>query len=81
MIAEQHIAGTEFGETQRALWTRQFQALRDGDRFFFGNDPTLTNIRIVYGIDFRHDLGDVIALNTEVKRGDLEDNVFLAPLG
>ena len=80
MIAEQHIAGTEFGETQRALWTRQFQALRDGDRFFFGNDPTLTNIRIVYGIDFRHDLGDVIALNTEVKRGDLEDNVFLAPL-
>ena len=27
-----------------------------------------------------HDLGDVIALNTEVKRGDLEDNVFLAPL-
>ena len=80
MIAEQHIAGTEFGETQRALWTRQFQALRDGDRFFFGNDPTLTNIRIIYGIDFRHDLGDVIALNTEVKRGDLEDNVFLAPL-
>jgi hypothetical protein len=80
MVAEQHIAGTEFGETQRALWTKQFQALRDGDRFFFGNDPTLTNIRIVYGIDFRHDLGDVIALNTEVKRGDLEDNVFLAPL-
>jgi hypothetical protein len=80
MVAEQHIAGTEFGETQRALWTRQFQALRDGDRFFFGNDPTLTNIRIVYGIDFRHDLGDVIALNTDVKRADLEDNVFLAPL-
>ena len=80
MVAEQHIAGTEFGETQRALWTRQFQALRDGDRFFFGNDPTLTNIRIVYGFDFRHNLGDVIALNTDLKRADLEANVFLAPL-
>jgi hypothetical protein len=80
MVAEKHIAGTEFGELQRALWTKQFTALRDGDRFFFGNDPTLTNIRIVYGIDFRKDLGDVIALNTGNKRADLEDNVFLAPL-
>jgi hypothetical protein len=81
MVAEQHIAGTEFGETQRAMWTKQFTALRDGDRFFFGNDPTLTQIRVVYGIDFRKNLGDVIALNTNVQRGDLEANVFKAPLG
>ena len=83
MVAEQHIAGTEFGETQRALWTKQFTALRDGDRFFFANDGTavnLNNIRIAYGIDFRKDLGDVIALNTNNRRADLEDNVFLAPL-
>jgi len=80
MISEQHIAGTEFGETQRALWTKQFTALRDGDRFFFGNDATLTQIRLQFGFDFRKDLGDVIALNTEIKRGDLEDNVFKAPI-
>jgi hypothetical protein len=79
MVAEQHIAGTEFGETQRALWTKQFTALRDGDRFFYQNDATLTQIRLQFGFDFRKQLGDVIALNTEVPRGDLEDNVFKAP--
>ncbi len=80
MISEKHVPGTEFGETQRAIWTKQFQALRDGDRFFFGNDGNLTLIRLSFGIDFRKDLGDVIALNTDLERGDLADNVFLAPL-
>jgi hypothetical protein len=61
------------------MWRRQFQALRDGDRFFFGNDPNLTLIRLVYGIDFRRTLGDVIALNTDIPRNELEPNVFLAP--
>ena len=39
MVAERHVPGTEFGELQLAIWKRQFQALRDGDRFFYGNDP------------------------------------------
>jgi Animal haem peroxidase len=79
LVSERHVSGSEFGELQRALWTRQFQALRDGDRFFFGNDPNLSLIRVTYGIDFRRNLGDIIALNTDVARGDLEANVFLAP--
>jgi hypothetical protein len=33
----------------------------------------------VYGIDFRRTLGDVIALNTDIPRNELEPNVFLAP--
>ena len=33
--------GTEFGPVQLALWRRQFTALRDGDRFFYGRDPVL----------------------------------------
>ena len=79
MVAEAHVAGSEFGELQRAMWTRQFQALRDGDRFFYGNDPNLTLIRLTFGIDFRRNLGDVISLNTDIARGDLEQNVFFAP--
>ena len=39
MLAEPHVLGTEFGELQLAIWKRQFQALRDGDRFFYLNDP------------------------------------------
>jgi Animal haem peroxidase len=80
MISEPHVAGTEFGELQLAMWRRQFQALRDGDRFFYGNDPNLNFIRLVYGIDFRRSLGDIIALNTDIPRNELEPNVFLAPV-
>ena len=79
MVAEPHVPGTEFGELQGAMWRRQFQALRDGDRFFYGNDPNLNLIRLVYGIDFRRNLGDIIALNTDIPRAELEPNVFLAP--
>ncbi|MFC6084505.1 peroxidase family protein [Sphaerisporangium aureirubrum] len=77
MVAEPHVAGTEFGELQLAIWTRQFQALRDGDRFFYGNDATaLTNIRTRYGIDYRRTLGQIIASNTDIPAGELNANVF-----
>ena len=33
--------GAEFGELQLAMWKRQFERLRDGDRFFYVNDPAL----------------------------------------
>jgi len=75
-VAEAHAAGSELGELQRAIWTRQFQALRDGDRFFYGNDPGLTAIRNTYGIDFRRNLGDIIALNTDIPRTDMPFNIF-----
>ncbi len=77
MVSEPHVEGTEFGELQLAMWTRQFSALRDGDRFFYGNDPALGAIASEFGIDFRASLGEVIAANTEIDAGDLVDNVFL----
>ena len=75
MVSEPHVAGTEFGELQLAMWTRQFEALRDGDRFFYDNDPALDAIAEVYGVDFRRSLGDVITANTDA--ADVPDNVFL----
>jgi Animal haem peroxidase/Cellulose binding domain len=77
MSAEPHTAGTELGELQRAIWAKQFGAMRDGDRFFFGNDPALTSIRNLYGIDFRQTLSKVIGANTDVG-ADLPPNVFFA---
>jgi Animal haem peroxidase len=64
MVCEPHLAGSEMGALQNAIWTKQFVALRDGDRFFYGNDPTLATIRNRYGIDFRHTLAEIINLNT-----------------
>ncbi|MEU4232595.1 peroxidase family protein [Nonomuraea sp. NPDC026600] len=77
MVAERHVPGTEFGELQLAIWTKQFQALRDGDRFFYRNIAGLDTIRQQYGIDFRRTLAQIIAANTDIPAAELNDNVFL----
>jgi peroxidase len=66
MVSEQHVRGTEFGPLQLAAWKRQFTALRDGDRFFYANDPELTRTRRLYGIDYRATLAQLIGRNTGV---------------
>ena len=73
MVAEPHLPGTEFGELQLAIWRRQFEALRDGDRFFYLNDPELAEIESRYGITYRHTLGEIIEMNTGI---DVQPNVF-----
>jgi hypothetical protein len=75
-LAERHASGNELGELQKAIWTREFTRLRDGDRFYFGNDPGLTQIRNQFGIDFRANLGDIISRNAGVPRAELPTNVF-----
>ena len=79
MMSEPHVPGTEFGPLQLALWRKQFTALRDGDRFFYLNDPVLGEIQRVFGITYRHTLAQLIALNTDVARSSLQANVFYAP--
>ena len=64
MLSERHVSGTEFGPLQLAMWKEQFEALRDGDRFFYLNDPDLARIDQDFGITYRHTLADIISLNT-----------------
>ena len=42
MLAERSENGSIFGPTIRTIMTKQFSDLRDGDRFFYLNDPVLT---------------------------------------
>ena len=77
ILAEEHVEGSEFGELQSAIWKAQFEALRDGDRFFYENYPALAALRDEYGIDFEESLAEIIAMNTELDLGDLRGNVFL----
>jgi len=79
MIAEKSQPNSEMGELEQAIWKKQFEASRNGDRFYYQNNQGLATIRAVFGIDFRTNLGDVIARNTDVPRADLEDNVFFSP--
>ncbi|HEY3050326.1 MAG TPA: peroxidase family protein [Gaiellaceae bacterium] len=76
MLAEPHVPGRQFGELQLAIWKKQFSALRDGDRFFYLNDPLLATIRQLYGIDYRQTLATIIHANTGVST---QPDVFRAP--
>jgi len=73
MVSERHVKHTEFGELQLAIWTKQFTALRDGDRFFYRNDPVLRFIDHEFGIDYRLTLAELVELNTGVT---LQRDVF-----
>lgn len=52
--------------TRRAIWKKQFAALRDGDRFFYLNDPDLATIAQTDGITYRHTLADLIGLDAGI---------------
>ena len=49
--------------------------MRDGDRFFYLNDPALSTISQSYGIPYRHTLAELIQLDVGVS---VEPNVFEA---
>jgi hypothetical protein len=78
MVSEQHVSGKEFGPLQLAIWKAQFAALRDRDRFFYANDPILDEITKRFNIDYRHSLGEIVALNTGTT---VPDNPFKAAAG
>ena len=79
MMAEKHVAGSELGQLQLAIWQDQFGAARDGDRFFYQNDPLQSYIRTNFGVDSRKTLAQIIALNTDVPASALPAKVFRLP--
>lgn len=74
MLAEKPKPGELFGETVLEIMRRQFTGLRDGDRFFYLNDPVLTqeDKDWIERARFR----DIIMYNTGIKL--MQDNVFLS---
>lgn len=74
MLAEYHMPDALFGELIMTILERQFQLLRDGDRFYFENDPLLSHDEkeAIRNTTFR----DVIMNNTEIKL--MQENVFVA---
>jgi hypothetical protein len=79
MMSEPHVSGCELGSLQLAIWKDQFGAARDGDRFFYQNDPLQSYIRTNFGIDSRKTLAQIISLNTDVPASSLPANVFRLP--
>ncbi|MCB0633898.1 MAG: T9SS type A sorting domain-containing protein, partial [Lewinella sp.] len=74
MLAEAPMPGALFGETIMAVMKRQFTALRDGDRFYYMNDPVLSKEEKEW--ISRTTLRDIIMYNTTISL--MQDNVFQA---
>jgi peroxidase len=73
-LAEDHIPGASLGELFSTVVIDQFEALRDGDRFWYHNDDFfLRNAPLLSEID-NMSLRDIIALNTGIT--GLQNNVF-----
>ncbi|HMB91561.1 MAG TPA: peroxidase family protein, partial [Rhodothermales bacterium] len=76
MLAEDHVPGTAIGETVRTILTHQFTHLRDGDRFYYENDPDLPSAEIE--AIRTTTLADLIRRNTEAQ---VQDAVFFIDTG
>lgn len=75
-LAEDHVSGASVGETLRAVISEQFRRLRDGDRFWFENDPFFVANPDLTAEIRSTTLADIIRRNTSA--GDeLSDNVFV----
>lgn len=64
MLAERPYTGSIFGETLRKLMSKQFTHLRDGDRFYYENDPLLsaTEKEVIKATRMR----DIVMRNTDI---------------
>ncbi|MEZ4962894.1 MAG: peroxidase family protein [Saprospiraceae bacterium] len=74
IVSESHMPGSLFGETAMGIVGKQFEALRDGDRFYYENDNGLTPGEKASIKQTR--LADVVRRNTSVEY--LQDDIFFA---
>ncbi len=82
MLAEKLTAGSSLPETIHVIIKAQFEALRDGDRFWYEHDlqtnTDFLNLVTVLNLDLdQASLSDVIVRNTNIT--SLQANVFVVP--
>ncbi len=70
-LAEDPVAGSHVGELFQAILVKQFEALRDGDRFWYERKLSNSELQEVQNAK----LSDVIKRNTTIG-SELQDNVF-----
>lgn len=72
-LAEKHEPGASVGPTLKAVLVDQFSRVRDGDRFFYQNDPDIKSL--APDMDSTR-LVDIIKRNTSVE--NIQDDLFVA---
>lgn len=72
-LAEDHEPGSSMGETFSSIIVAQFEAIRDGDRFWYQNIMDGRELKEIENTT----LADVIQRNTDIE--GLQENIFFAP--
>ena len=72
-LAEDHLPGGSMGETFSTIIVNQFEAIRDGDRYWYQHIMDGRELREIENTT----LADVIERNTGIE--GLQDNIFFAP--
>ena len=70
LMAEDHLAGSSLGQTEQAILAKQFESLRDGDRYFYENADPPSLVNQLNGTT----LAQIIERNTTIT--NLQPNVF-----
>ncbi|MFB5614982.1 MAG: peroxidase family protein, partial [Candidatus Nitrosomaritimum yanchengensis] len=73
-LAEDHMPNAMVGETIREVLIDQFSRLRDGDRFWYQNDPFFQDNKGHMKEIEKTKLSDVIKMNTNIE--SIQENVF-----
>jgi len=74
LLSEDQLPGSSVGMTLNAILGKQFEALRDGDFYYYRNDPAISGQQRNQIKDTR--LSDVIERNSDIDK--LQKNVFFA---
>ncbi len=74
VVSESHVDGSMFGETAMSIVGKQFEALRDGDRYYYENDAWLSAEEKTWIKQTR--LADVLRHNTSIEY--LQADIFFA---
>ena len=74
LLSEDHLNNSSIGRTLNNILAKQFESLRDGDYYYYRNDPAFSGQQRdqIRNTTLRH----IIERNTPVK--DLQNNVFFA---
>ena len=72
LMAEDHLPGSSLGPTEQAMLADQFEALRDGDRFFYENADSTSLVTQLNNTT----LADIIERNTGLT--NLQPDVFFS---
>ena len=82
LLAEKHAPSKPMGKTMSKLLTNQFRQIREGDRYWYQNDPAFRRLGDLHSLGYtkrylrKRKLSNIITDNTGIDLDEISKNVF-----